>query len=78
MVGVNDLSEAEEKFWRGAVISEEFLSVCSPEIVAEVFSDKFDPASWDMLAGGEMPREGMRREIESMVSCNGGSGSDDW
>lgn len=72
LMDVDDLDVAEKQFWRGAVISEEFLSVCPMEAVAQVFGDKYDPPSWDTEATGNMPRADMRREIESIAYLDEG------
>lgn len=69
---VGDLAAAETGFWRGAVISEEFLSVCGTQAVAGIFGDKYDPSSWDTLSTEIMPGEAMRREIACIVRHNAG------
>jgi hypothetical protein len=69
-IGVKDLSVAEQKFWRGAVISEEFLSACGEEMALKVFGDKYDPSSWDVENTEFIARVDMRREIECIVYVN--------
>lgn len=70
-VSVNYTNDIEKEFWRGAVISEEFMSVCGEQAVAQVFSDKFDPSSWNTEEKGQMPSENMRREVECILNSHG-------
>ena len=70
-VAVENIDEAEERFWRGAVISEEFLSACGFASVDAVFGDKYDPGTWNENEPQTMTRAEMRREISSIVYLDG-------
>ena len=45
----------EIDFWRGAVLSEEFSSMCSFDELYLIFGDKYNPKLWDFKNVDIMP-----------------------
>lgn len=66
-----DHVDEELAFWRGAVLSEEFVSSCGLSLVNRVFGDKFDPTQWDFADKEELHLSHIRREILAIVTFDG-------
>ena len=64
---VKNVNQAKKDFWRGAVISQEFASVCSQDLIDEVFGDRYRPDEWDFDDESSMPVSEMRNEIAAIV-----------